>query len=40
MRRELFTEDHEAFRQLARDFIEKEIEPHYSEWREAGRTKF
>ncbi|BCO34438.1 acyl-CoA dehydrogenase [Mycobacterium heckeshornense] len=37
MRRELFTEDHEAFRQLARDFIEKEIEPHYAEWEKAGR---
>ena len=24
-----FTEDHEAFRQLARDFVEKEIGPHY-----------
>ncbi|EID09941.1 acyl-CoA dehydrogenase domain-containing protein [Mycobacterium xenopi RIVM700367] len=37
MRRELFTDDHEAFRQLARDFIEKEIEPHYAEWEKAGR---
>ncbi|EUA30395.1 acyl-CoA dehydrogenase, N-terminal domain protein [Mycobacterium xenopi 4042] len=35
MRRELFTDDHEAFRQLARDFIEKEIEPHYAEWEKA-----
>jgi acyl-CoA dehydrogenase len=37
MRREVFTEDHEAFRQLARNFIEKEIEPHYAEWEKAGR---
>jgi acyl-CoA dehydrogenase len=37
MRRDLFTEDHEAFRQLARDFIEKEIEPHYADWEKAGR---
>ena len=37
MRRDLFTEDHEAFRQLARDFIEKEVAPHYPEWEKAGR---
>ncbi len=37
MRRNLFTEDHEAFRQLARDFIEKEVAPHYPDWEKAGR---
>jgi acyl-CoA dehydrogenase len=37
MRRDLFTEDHEAFRQLARDFVDKEIEPHYAGWEKAGR---
>jgi len=37
MRRDLFTEDHESFRQLARDFIEKEVVPHYPEWERAGR---
>jgi acyl-CoA dehydrogenase len=37
MRRDLFTEDHEAFRQLARDFIEKEVVPHYPDWEKAGR---
>jgi acyl-CoA dehydrogenase len=37
MRRDLFTDDHEAFRQLARDFIEKEVVPHYPEWEKAGR---
>ncbi|ORV08659.1 acyl-CoA dehydrogenase family protein [Mycobacterium celatum] len=37
MRRDLFTEDHEAFRRLARDFVEKEIEPHYADWEKAGR---
>ena len=37
MRRDLFTEDHEAFRQLARDFIEKEVAPHNPEWEKAGR---
>ena len=37
MRRDLFTDDHEAFRQLARDFVEKEVVPHYREWEKAGR---
>ncbi|KUI26678.1 acyl-CoA dehydrogenase family protein [Mycobacterium sp. GA-2829] len=36
MRRELFTEDHEAFRALARDFVEKEVVPQYPEWEKAG----
>jgi acyl-CoA dehydrogenase len=37
MRRDLFTEDHEAFRELCRDFVEKEVAPHYPEWEKAGR---
>src|SRR6201996_5351235 len=37
MRRDLFTEDHEAFRGLARDFIEKEVVPAYPEWEKGGR---
>ena len=37
MRRDLFTDDHEAFRQLARDFVEKEVVPHYPEWEKTGR---
>jgi acyl-CoA dehydrogenase len=37
MRRDLFTEDHEAFRELARKFVEKEIGPHYDDWEKAGR---
>ena len=37
MRRRLFTEDHDTFRQLARDFVEKEIAPHYPQWEKAGR---
>jgi acyl-CoA dehydrogenase len=37
MRRDLFTEDHEAFRALARDFIEQEVVPAYPEWEKAGR---
>jgi len=36
MRRDLFTEDHEAFRQLAREFVEKEVVPHYPDWEKAG----
>ncbi|MFG3618740.1 acyl-CoA dehydrogenase family protein [Nocardia sp. NPDC047654] len=37
MRRELFTADHEAFRQLVRDFVEKRIVPDYSVWEKDGR---
>ena len=37
MRREIFTDDHEAFRRLARDVVEKEIAPHYPDWEKAGR---
>ncbi|MFE2416784.1 acyl-CoA dehydrogenase family protein [Streptomyces hokutonensis] len=37
MRRDVFTDDHEAFRRLARDFIAKEVVPHYTEWEETGR---
>jgi acyl-CoA dehydrogenase len=37
VRREIFTADHEAFRQLARDVIEKEVVPHYPDWEQAGR---
>jgi acyl-CoA dehydrogenase len=36
MHRDLFTEDHEAFRALAREFVEKEIGPHYDDWEKAG----
>ena len=37
VRRDFFTEDHEAFRELARDFVEKEVVPHYPEWEKGGR---
>ncbi|MQY18708.1 acyl-CoA dehydrogenase family protein [Nocardia macrotermitis] len=37
MRRTLYTADHEAFRDLARQFIEKEVVPHYPDWERAGR---
>lgn len=36
MRREIYSTDHEAFRQLAREFIEKEVAPHYAQWEHAG----
>lgn len=36
MRRQLFTADHEAFRGLVRDFVVKEIAPHYAEWEHDG----
>ncbi len=35
MRRTVFNEDHEAFRQVLRDFIEAEVVPNYQEWYEA-----
>jgi citronellyl-CoA dehydrogenase len=31
-----FTEEHRAFRELVRDFAEKEIQPHAEEWEQAG----
>ena len=37
MRRDVFTDDHEAFRRLARDFIAGEVVPYYTEWEETGR---
>ncbi len=36
MRRTLFTPEQEDFRQLVRAFLAKEVEPHYTEWEEAG----
>jgi acyl-CoA dehydrogenase len=36
MRRTVFNEDHEAFRQVLRDFIEAEVAPHYQDWYDAG----
>ncbi|MGN2639935.1 acyl-CoA dehydrogenase family protein [Nocardia takedensis] len=37
MRRELFTPDHEAFRDLVRTFVEKQVAPNYAAWEAAGR---
>jgi alkylation response protein AidB-like acyl-CoA dehydrogenase len=36
VRRTVFTEDHEAFRETIRDFIAKEVVPVYPEWEKAG----
>jgi acyl-CoA dehydrogenase len=36
VRREIYTDDHEAFRALAREFIAKSVVPHYEEWEKAG----
>jgi len=36
MRRSVYNEDHEAFRQTIRDFIEKEVVPVYPEWEQKG----
>ncbi|MFD0364679.1 acyl-CoA dehydrogenase family protein [Nocardia sp. GCM10030253] len=36
MRREIYTPDHEAFRQLAREFIDKEVVPNYPAWEKDG----
>ncbi len=32
----MLTEDHVMFRDAVRDFMEKEVEPHYEEWEKAG----
>lgn len=37
MRRDVFTADHEAFRELVRDVVAKEVVPHYADWEKAGR---
>ncbi|WP_433526190.1 acyl-CoA dehydrogenase family protein [Nocardia pseudovaccinii] len=36
MRRTLFTQDHEDFRLLVRDYLAREVVPEYEQWREAG----
>jgi alkylation response protein AidB-like acyl-CoA dehydrogenase len=38
MRRTVFNEDHEAFRETIRDFIAAEVVPVYGEWLEAGQA--
>jgi acyl-CoA dehydrogenase len=36
IKRELFDEDHDAFRDMVRKFIENEIAPHHAAWERAG----
>jgi acyl-CoA dehydrogenase len=36
MRREIFTEEHEAFRDMVRAFIAKEVTPHHDRWERDG----
>ncbi|MDT0380021.1 acyl-CoA dehydrogenase family protein [Streptomyces sp. DSM 42041] len=36
MQRQIFTPDHEAFRQTVRTFLAKEVEPHYAQWERDG----
>jgi alkylation response protein AidB-like acyl-CoA dehydrogenase len=36
MQRDLYTEDHEAFRATARGFIERYVVPHHEQWEKAG----
>jgi acyl-CoA dehydrogenase len=36
MRRNIFTDDHEAFRAVVREFVADEVVPHYAEWEKAG----
>ncbi|MHB1593593.1 MAG: acyl-CoA dehydrogenase family protein [Streptosporangiaceae bacterium] len=36
MQRDIFTSDHEAFRQMVRSFIAKEIEPYHEQWERDG----
>ncbi|WP_165986106.1 acyl-CoA dehydrogenase family protein [Streptomyces sp. YIM 98790] len=38
MRRKVFNEDHEAFRQMFREFVATEVVPVYDEWEAAGRV--
>ena len=37
MRRDVFDADHEEFRALVREFVAKEVVPHYADWEKAGR---
>ncbi|MEI2715007.1 MAG: acyl-CoA dehydrogenase family protein [Nocardioides sp.] len=38
MRRSVYNEDHESFRQTIRQFLESEVVPHYDEWYAAGQA--
>ena len=36
MEREIFTEDHEAFRDMVRTFIAREVAPYHEQWERDG----
>lgn len=36
MQRTIFEKDHEAYRETVREFLAREIEPHYEQWRPTG----
>ncbi|WP_042424482.1 acyl-CoA dehydrogenase family protein [Streptacidiphilus anmyonensis] len=36
MKRSVYNEDHEAFRAVVRDFVAKEVTPHFADWEAAG----
>ena len=36
MQKDLYTEDHEAFRDTARGFVERYVAPHHDEWEKEG----
>ncbi|MFW0796794.1 acyl-CoA dehydrogenase family protein [Gordonia sp. CPCC 205515] len=36
MKRTIYNEDHEAFRKTIRDFIAREVTPHFAKWEEVG----
>ncbi|MCM2393543.1 acyl-CoA dehydrogenase family protein [Streptomyces albipurpureus] len=38
MKRTVYTEEHEAFRSVIRDFVAKEVTPYFAEWEAARRT--
>jgi acyl-CoA dehydrogenase len=38
MRRDVFTPEQEEFRLLVREFVEREVVPHYGEWEKAGQA--
>jgi acyl-CoA dehydrogenase len=38
MRRDIFTEEHEAFRAKVRDFLAKEVMPYHTQWERDGRV--
>ena len=36
MRRDIFTPEHEAFRDMVRSFISREVTPHHAQWERDG----